>query len=202
MVEQLGLAAPKQAVERTAIFVDIDGVLQPPGNQRRFRYDLDALQRELADEFENQAYLGHDKYDLGAIRYDWDTGAVDRLRKLCEDFGAEIVVSSDWRIGKSLATLKDYFHLHGLGSYVRGKTTDGQVALRDRAGEIREYLDTHPEIDRFVIFDDQYQRELEEMFPERHVHTGYRLEADDDRKAREILSGQRMDQCAEKCPRG
>ena len=186
---------------RTVIFVDIDGVLQPAGNQRRFRYDLDALKRELADELENDAYLEHDKYDLGAIRYDWDTGAVERLRKLCEDFGAQIVVSSDWRIGKPVATLKEYFHIHGLGSHVRDKTTDKQGPLRDRAGEIREYLDTHREIERFVIVDDQYQQELEEMFPGKHVHTGYRLEADDARKAREILSGQGVDRSTERCQR-
>ena len=185
----------------TVIFVDIDGVLQPAVNQRRFRNDLDALKRELADELENEAYLEHDKYDLGAIRYDWDTEAVERLRKLCEDFGAHIVVSSDWRIGKSVTTLKEYFHIHGLGRHVRDKTTDGQVSSRDRAAEIREYLDTHPEIERFVIVDDHYQRELEEMFPGKHVHTGYRLQADDARKAREILSGQRADRGTEKRPR-
>ena len=176
---------------RAVIFLDIDGVLQPPGNQRRFRHDLDALKQDLADGLDNEAYLAHDKYDLGAIRYDWDAEAVEKLRKLCEDFGAQIVVSSDWRIGKSLATLKEYFDIQGLGSHVRDKTTDAQALRRDRAGEIREYLDTHPEIDRFVIIDDQFKRELEEMFPGKHVHTGYRLEADDDRKAREILSGSR-----------
>ena len=57
---------------------------------------------------------------------------------------------------------------------------------------IREYLDTHPEMERLVIIDDQYKRELEEMLPGKHVHTRYRLKADDDRKAREILSGQRI----------
>ncbi len=173
----------------TVIFLDIDGVLQPGESQRRFRHDLDALKRELADELENEAYLEHDKYDLGAIRYDWDAEAVERLRRLCEDFGAQIVVSSAWRIGKSVATLKEYFHIHGLGSYVRDKTTDEEVLGRDRAGEIREYLDMHPEIDRFVIVDDQYKQEFKEMFPSKHVYTRHRLEADDDRKAREILSG-------------
>ena len=185
----------------TVIFVDIDGVLQPAGNQRRFRNDLDALKRELADELENEAYLEHDKYDLGAVRYDWDTEAVERLRKLCEEFGAHIVVSSDWRIGKSVTTLKEYFQIHGLGCHVRDKTTDGHMSSRDRAAEIREFLDTHPEIERFVIVDDQYQRELEEMFPGKQVHTGYRLQADDARKAREILSGQRADRSTEKRPR-
>ena len=181
----------EEGAGHTVIFLDIDGVLQPGGSQRRFKHDLDALRRELADELENEAYLEHDKYDLGAIRYDWDVQAVERLRKLCEDMPAHIVVSSDWRIGKSVATLKDYFHIHGLGRYVRDKTAGEPLALRDRAVEIREYLDMHPEIERFVIVDDQYKREFDEAFPGKHVHTGYRLEAEDARKAREILSVQR-----------
>ena len=171
------------------IFLDIDGVLQPGQNQRRFRHDLDALKRELADELDNEAYLELDKYDLGAIRYDWDAEAVELLRRLCVDFDAQIVVSSDWRRGKSVATLKEYFHVQGLGDHVRDKTTDEREAFGERAEEIREYLDTHPEIARFVIVDDQYQQEFEELFPGKHVHTNHRLDAEGDRRAREILEG-------------
>ena len=92
-----------------------------------------------------------------------------------------------------MGVLQDYFHIHGLGRHVRDKTTDEKAWCGDRAEQIREYLDTHPEIERFVIVDDQYKRELEEMFPGKHVHTSYRLEAADDRKAREILSGRAID---------
>ena len=153
------------------IFLDIDGVLQPGQNQRRFRHDLDALKRELADELDNEVYLELDKYDLGAIRYDWEAEAVELLRRLCVDFDAQIVVSSDWRRGKSVATLKEYFHVQGLGDHVRDKTTDEREAFGERAEEIREYLDTHPEIARFVIVDDQYQQEFEERFPGKHMYT-------------------------------
>ena len=183
------------------IFLDIDGVLQPAANQRRFRHDLDALRRELADELGNEVYLEHDKYDLGAIRYDWDADAVELLRGLCEDFGAQIVVSSDWRRGKSVATLKEYFHVQRLGDHVRDKTTDEREAFGERAEEIREYLDTHPEIERFVIVDDQYQQEFDELFPGKHVRTSSRLEAADDRKAREILAGGCIDRIAEGRPK-
>ena len=175
------------------IFLDIDGVLQPAESQRRFRHDLDALKRELADELGNEAYLGHDKYDLGTIRYDWDAQAVELLCRLCEDSGAQVVVSSDWRRGKSVTTLKEYFHVQGLGDLVRDKTTDEREAYGERAEEIREYLDSHPGIERFVIIDDQYKHEFGKFFPGRHVHTGYRYKAEDDRRAREILAGQRTD---------
>ena len=47
----------------------------------------------------------------------------------------------------------------------------------------------HPEIERFVIIDDGFREEFDELFPEQFVHTGYRLEADDEQRARQILSG-------------
>ena len=58
-----------------------------------------------------------------------------------------------------------------------------------RAGEVKEYLDSHPEIERFVIIDDGFREEFDELFAEQFVHTGYRLEADDEQRARQILSG-------------
>ena len=33
-------------------------------------------------------------------------------------------------------------------------------------------------------------KSFDELFPEQFVHTGYRLEADDEQRARQILSGQ------------
>lgn len=174
---------------RTVIFLDIDGVLQPPASQTRFKHDLEKLRRFLADELDDPRYLDIDKYDLGAIYHDWDRDAVERLRKLCEDFGAEIVISSDWRLRKSISLLKVYFRVHDLHGHVTDKTSEGAGAPHYRAGEVKDYLDSHPEIERFVIIDDGYRKEFDELFPEHFVHTGYRMEADDEMRARQILSG-------------
>ena len=57
------------------------------------------------------------------------------------------------------------------------KELDG--APHYRAGEVKEYLESHPEIERFVIIDDGYGYEFGELFPEQFVHTGYRFEAHD-----------------------
>jgi len=35
-------------IRRTIIFLDIDGVLQPPSRQTRFKHDLEELRRSLA----------------------------------------------------------------------------------------------------------------------------------------------------------
>ena len=173
---------------RTVIFLDIDGVLQPPDSQTRFRRNLEKLRRVLADELDDASYLDFDKYDLGAIYHDWDKGAVERLRNLCEDFGAEIVVSSDWRLRKPVSVLKAYFRVHRLHGHVTDKTSEGEGAPHYRAGEVKDYLDSHPEIERFVIIDDGYRKEFGELFPEQFVHTAVRIEAADEARARQILS--------------
>ena len=82
------MPVPQQTLRRTVIFLDIDGVLQPPSSQKRFKHDLEELRRSLADRFDDEIYLGMDKYDLGAVYFDWDSEAVERLHSLCNDFGA------------------------------------------------------------------------------------------------------------------
>ena len=179
-----------ETLRRIVIFLDIDGVLQPPSKQTRFKHDLDELRRSLADTFDDATYLSMDKYDLGAVYYDWDSEAVERLRTLCTEFAADIVISSDWRRSKPTPRLQALFRLHDLHHYVTDATKETGGPPHYRAGEVKEYLESHPEIERFVIIDDGYREEFDELFPEQFVHTGYRLEADDERRARQILSGQ------------
>ena len=47
-----------------------------------------------------------DKYDVGAVYYDWDKTAVSNLHKLLSWCDAEIVLSSDWRQTKTLEDMK------------------------------------------------------------------------------------------------
>ena len=65
--ENRDIPTQQEALRRTVIFLDIDGVLQPPSSQRRFKHDLEELRRSLADRFADEIYLGMDKYDLGAV---------------------------------------------------------------------------------------------------------------------------------------
>lgn len=172
---------------RTVIFLDIDGVLQPTWKQDRFKHDMDELRRTLAARYANDEYLTMDRYDLAAVTYDWEPSAVARLRSLCDDFGAEIVISSAWREFNPLPRLKDYFRLHDLDGYITGETPQRYTSEKSRAGEVEMYLDEHPEIERFVIFDDSYLSSFETLYPAEFVYCYGYLKEEEYAKARAIL---------------
>jgi hypothetical protein len=171
---------------RTVIFLDIDGVIQPLSSQRRFQHDLRKLQEQLAIQYKNDEYLSMDRYDLGAVYYDWDKKAVERLRQLCIETNAEIVITSDWRTYSPLSRLKDYFRLHDLDTYIVEEIP--QIAGKSRCGEVTEYLKNHPDIQRFVILDDAHVRDFETKYPDRFVYCHYIFDDDGYKKALSILT--------------
>jgi hypothetical protein len=171
---------------RQVIFLDIDGVLQPGGRQDRFNHDLEQLRKDLAAKYNNDDYLEMDIYDLGAVWYDWDKEAVERLRKLCIDVPAEIVISSDWRRSKSLAQLKYCFKLHDLDAYVTG--TIDQIPDKYRCDEITEYLKNNQDIHRFVILDDDRLYDFDAKYPEQFIYCPNIFNEDGYKKALSILT--------------
>ncbi len=169
----------------TVIFLDIDGVLQPLSSQIRFKHNLEELSVQLANTYQNDEYLEMDRYDLGAVYYDWDQEAVERLKKLCTEFDAGIVISSDWRLYSPLPRLKDYFRLHDLDKFVNDIIPVGGQGYRDE--KIADYLERHAHIERFVILDDAYSDLFTKRFPEHFVYCRHIFDDACYQQARSIL---------------
>ena len=170
--------------ERHVVFLDIDGVLQPCSSQKRFDHNLIQTRADIAEKMGDSRYLELDKYDVAAVYYDWHKKAVENLRRLLEECGAEIVISSDWKRSKSLEQLKLLFGIHGLDSYITGMVPyDFHTLKKD---EIGAYLEAHPGLNSYVVLDDL---NMEKYFRGHMVCTGYAsfLTEDAVRKAARIL---------------
>lgn len=119
-----------------AVFLDIDGVLN----------DSQTYPRERTPS----GYIGVDDIYIGNLKY------------LIDKTGADIILSSDWRSewhhnGKHSPDLVYLTQkLDAFGLEIKDKTP-GNVKGKGHTGrgaEIAEYLRAHPEIDEYVILDD------------------------------------------------
>lgn len=120
-----------------AIFLDIDGVLQP-GSYRKRQEHLDEVP-ELAKKLNKEIHNGFDYYEfiggnnekdnnhyaerngLAAVYWDWHPEAVENLHQVLDETGARIVFSTDWR-ERGIDVLKAMLDIKGLGKYVYGAT--------------------------------------------------------------------------------
>lgn len=64
--------------------------MQPLSSQKRFDHDMDELRERLAKE-SDEGYRNLSRYDIAAVRYDWEPDAVKRMKSLCEKTDAEFV---------------------------------------------------------------------------------------------------------------
>lgn len=117
----------------------------------------------------------HDKSVLGEIkrpieiRFDnFDQKAIKVLNEVLEKTGAEIVVSSDWKLHATVEELGEYYESQGIIKKPIDRTLNLDEFDPDSAGlyawkgwrarmrilEIEKYLADHPEITHWVAVDD------------------------------------------------
>ena len=103
------------------------------------------------------------------VRFDnFDKKSVSILNQVLEETGAEIVVSSDWKLHATLEEIGDYYLSQGIikrpigftkryldccnvDEFVYEKRT---IYEQQRCIEIKQYLTDHPEITNWVCIDD------------------------------------------------
>jgi hypothetical protein len=150
---------------KTIIFLDIDGVIQPYKSENRFGRKLDDERNQLA--VTNPIFATMHSYDIGAARYDWHTEAIEILRRLCDIFDAHIVITSAWRSFNNLQQMKALFSFYHLEDRVIdcAEQLDGS----SRSDEVKKYLEDHPDIEQFVVIDDQYYHDFLDFCPDNFV---------------------------------
>lgn len=97
---------------------------------------------------------------------DLDTEAIGFLNTLIKKTGAKVVVSSTWRIGRTVDELQEILNRNGFTGEVLDKTKDLRIGEDGdcilRGNEILQWIKSHPEhvnvgywdYKNYVIFDD------------------------------------------------
>lgn len=154
---------------KKALFLDIDGVLQPCGRQERFEHlneipEICArLNKTIDTDFDYEAY--NSSYsracDIGAVYFDWDKDAVERLRRILDATGARIVLSSDWREG-GMDRMKGFLAIYGLDKYLE----DATFCILDSERFNREdYRFVEEKTKAWRNISDKIYKRLRELYP-------------------------------------
>lgn len=121
------------------IFLDIDGVL----NSEEFF--VERTQNCRYDAYRSAGYSAKMSRNLCSL----DSIAIANLNHLITQTGAKIVVSSTWRSDDPF--LQEVFAVVGIPAYI---DITPYTVTRHRGMEINYWLDKHPEVENYVILDD------------------------------------------------
>jgi hypothetical protein len=146
--------------KKAVLFLDNDGVICLSNNwgSRIKKRKKDKISLVMNDQ-EVEAKYRFDYFDKKAVKV---------LNQVLEETGAEIVVSSDWRLYATLEELGDYYLSEGIikkpiaftKRYIGCDKPDEFVWRRStmheqqRCIEVRQYLIDHPEITHWACIDD------------------------------------------------
>jgi hypothetical protein len=160
------------------VFLDIDGVL----NSRDFFNKDDESWKPVIP------YTSENRIDPFAVKL---------LDDFIQEVGAEVVLSSSWRILYTLEEMNKILTAHGFSKKLLDKTPrihwdeslgKGPRCENERGNEIDHWLKNHPEVTKFIIFDDD-----SDMRPhqDKHVKTTWLhgLLPEHIKKARKVLKG-------------
>lgn len=165
----------RRASAHPVAFLDFDGVIAPliPDYQKsKFErlkqiLDIDKLLLSYSEMLAARFGTTPDEF----LRIAAFSGPnIKRIQQLCFSHNARIVISSNWRIGRSLQQLINILDLWGLGVFVIGTTSQNQAL--SRSAQITEWISKNRHlISKVLIIDDQNKRPLSRNFPNKFVKT-------------------------------
>jgi regulation of enolase protein 1 (concanavalin A-like superfamily) len=107
---------------------------------------------------------------------DFDTAAVRTLNQILDQTGAEIVVSSDWKLKTSIEGMCEFYQKQGIKKMPVDYTawSPGATTYHEqRANEINVWLEQHPETTQWAAVDDLYMGSwLTNFVWAKNVHLG------------------------------
>ncbi|MFR4137494.1 MAG: HAD domain-containing protein, partial [Anaerobutyricum hallii] len=98
------------------VFLDIDGVLYPCFSRRTKCFDAETVRLRLHRD--GISTKGISDWDVCSVACGFQKEAVERLRRLCEQCDARIVLETSWKCMRSLEEMKRLFSLWRLDSYI------------------------------------------------------------------------------------
>ena len=168
------------------IFLDIDGVLQPGSYQDRFEHLAEVsdlakkLNVKLNNGFDYYKLVGGDKeydnkqqvnkYDIGAVYWDWHPEAVKLLHEVIDKTGAKIVLSTDWR-GRGLEEMRGLIDIKGFGKYLYGATYFAAKSYSSTDGELFTSEEMSKQEQEFSKITADIQNGLGKIYPP--IEVGY-----------------------------
>lgn len=160
------------------IFLDIDGVLHPLKTNNCPALDHH-LNQKLAAEHKDPAFLKLNIYFTNLVYYGFDHTACTLLKKLVDEFNAQIVLTSSWRLIYSKRELYYLFKILHLEYAFIGTTKKSTPRFQ----VIQEYIDFH-QIYSYIIIDDA---DLQKYFEYHTIKTINSFCDSDYLKARNLL---------------
>ena len=103
--------------------------------------------------------------------------AVNNLNKLIHLTNAKIVISSTWRLFHSLENLIDIFKKQRVKGKIISTTSVERATIEEdipRGQKIADWLDQHPDVEQYLIIDDDVQADCIQFHPYNCVETSYK----------------------------
>ena len=145
-------------MKKSVIFLDFDGVMC-------LLDDFDSRSKKKLKYLKQFPYTEETTMPSHVKMDNFNKGAIDVLNSILEETDTEIVVSSDWKLYCSLDELKEMFAKYGVIKAPIDTTPNYPLAHNKqyykkeelsqyRAIEIKNWLNTHPDVTHWVAVDD------------------------------------------------
>lgn len=163
-----------------AIFLDIDGVLNTENFIMIFFDVCKKLDKDFGEAKALRKSLLRDDYGNH-----FEPNCVQNLEWITKETGAKVIISSTWRFS-GLQIMQEMFKSRNIDVEIIDITPNLDICKRGE--EIKLYLENNPQIDSYVIIDDDTDMLEEQLGSFVNTDSYYGLTRKDAVKAIEILN--------------